>query len=162
MVRNLILCEQHTRALTKSLTASFGSRAYQVMGRGKGYRLRGAEVTVCKAFDDSVTVLRDSREMPVRLLAQAEEAAPVEDEKSVRLRVDRAKAEQQSRPTWKPAPDHPWRQLFRPEATVGRHAMRPRASAPPAVFGSHGPRKKHRRPKGTFQLWRKEDISALR
>ena len=52
-----------------------------------------------------------------RALAQGEEAAPVEDEKSVRLRVDRAKAEQQSRPTWKPAPDHPWRQPFKPEAT---------------------------------------------
>ena len=69
------------------------------------------------AFDGSVTVLRDSLELPVRLLAQGEEAAPVEDEKSVRLRVDRAKAEQQSRPTWKPAPDHPWRQPFKPEAT---------------------------------------------
>ena len=34
-----------------------------------------------------------------------------------RLRVDRAKAEQQSRPTWKPAPDHPWRRGFKPEAS---------------------------------------------
>ena len=58
------------------------------MGRGKGYRLRGAEVTVCKAFDGSVTVLRDGRELPVRLLAAVEEAAPVEDEKTVVRRVD--------------------------------------------------------------------------
>ena len=33
---DLILCEQHTRKLTKNLTISFGSRAYQVTGRGKG------------------------------------------------------------------------------------------------------------------------------
>ena len=39
-------------------------------GRGKGYRLRGAEVTVCKAFDGAVTVLRDGRELSVRQLAQ--------------------------------------------------------------------------------------------
>ena len=114
---DLILCEHHARKLTKNLTIGFECREYQVTGRGMGYRLRGAAVTVCKAFDGSVTVLRDSRELPVRLLAQGAEAAPVEDEKSVRPRVDRAKAEQQSRPTWKPAPDHPWRQPFKPEAT---------------------------------------------
>ena len=73
-------------------------------------------MTVCKAFDGSVTVLRDSRELPVRLLAQGEEAAPVEDEKSVRPRVDRAKAEQLSRPAYKPPPDHPWRRPFKPAA----------------------------------------------
>ena len=66
---DLILCEHHARKLTKNLTIGFQSREYQVMGRGKGYRLRGAEVTVCKAFDGSVTVLRDGRELPVRLLA---------------------------------------------------------------------------------------------
>ena len=56
-----------------------------------------------------MTVLRDGRELPVRLLAEGEEPPPVEDGKSVRQRVDRAKAEQQSRADWKPAPDHPWR-----------------------------------------------------
>ena len=34
-----------------------------------------------------------------------------------RLCVDRAKAEQRSRPTYKPRPDHPWRRPFKPEAT---------------------------------------------
>lgn len=66
-------------------------------GRGKRYRLRGAEAPVCRAFDGTVTVLRDGRELP----------APVEDEKTVVGRVDRAKAEQRSRPTYKPRPDHP-------------------------------------------------------
>ena len=47
---DLILCEQHTRKLTKNLTIRFERREYQVTGRGKGYRLRGAEVTVCKGF----------------------------------------------------------------------------------------------------------------
>ena len=113
---DLILCEHHARKLTKNLTIGFQSREYQVTGRGNGYRLRGAEVTVCKAFDGSVTVLRDGRELPVRLLAAGEEAALVEDEKTVVRRVDRAKAEQRSRPTYKPRPDHPWRRPFKPEA----------------------------------------------
>ncbi len=112
----LILCEHQARKLTKNLEIRFESRTYQVTGHGKGYRLRGAAVTVCKGFDGAVmAVLRDGRELPVRLLAEGEAPLPVEDEKTVRLRVDRAKAEQQVRPAWKPAPDHPWRRPFKPE-----------------------------------------------
>ena len=71
---DLIFCEHHRRKLTKNLTIRFECREYQVTGRGKGYRLRGAEVTVCKAFDGSATVLREGRELPVRLLAEGEGA----------------------------------------------------------------------------------------
>ena len=113
---DLILCEQHVRKLTKNLAISFEGRLYQVTGHGKGYRLRGAAVTVCKGFDGAVRVLRDGRELPVGLLAEGAELVPVEDEKTVRLRVDRAKAEQRTRPAWKPAPDHPWRRPFAPAA----------------------------------------------
>ena len=113
---DLILCEQHARKVTKGLTISFEGDTYQVTGHGKGYRLRGAAVTVCKGFDGAVTVLRDGRELPVRLLGEGGEPLPVEDGKTVRLRVDRAKAAQRSRRNWKPAPDHPWRRGFQPEA----------------------------------------------
>ena len=84
---DLIFREHHGRKLTKNLTIRFECREYQVTGRGKGYRLRGAAVTVCKAFDGSVTVLRDGRELAVRLLAEGEEAVAVQDEKTVRRRV---------------------------------------------------------------------------
>ena len=114
---DLIFREHHGRKLTKNLTIRFECREYQVTGRGKGYRLRGAAVTVCKAFDGSVTVLHKGRELAVRLLAEGEEAVAVQDEKTVRRRVDRAKAEQQSRPAYKPAPDHPWRRALKPGAT---------------------------------------------
>ena len=113
---DLIFCEQHRRKLTKNLTIRFECREYQVTGRGKGYRLRGAEVTVCKSFHGAVTVLREGRELPVRLLAEGEEAVPVEDGKTVRGRVGEAKAEQRARPAYKPPPDHPWRRPFKPAA----------------------------------------------
>lgn len=118
---DLILCEQHARKLTKSLSISFEGRVYQVTGQGRGYRLRGAAVTVCKGYDGAVTVLRDGRELPVRLFAEGEPPMPVEDGKSVRSRVDKAKARQQSRSAWKPPPDHPWRRPFKTDAeTVAR------------------------------------------
>ena len=80
-------------------------------GEGKGHRLRGAAVTVCKGFDGSVAVLREGRRLAFRVLAEGEAAVPVADEKDVRERVDAAKA---ARPAWKPAPDHPWRRAFKP------------------------------------------------
>ena len=113
---DLILCEHHARKLTKNLTLSFECDTYQVTGRGRGYRLRGAEVTVCKGFDGRVAVLREGRELPVRLLGEGEPAAEVADEKTVRDRVAQVKAAQRSRPTFKPAVDHPWRRAFKPGA----------------------------------------------
>ena len=70
---DLILCEQHACMVTKGLTISFEGSVYQVTGHGKGYQLRGAAVTVCKGFDGAVTVLRDGRKLPVRLLGKGEE-----------------------------------------------------------------------------------------
>ena len=115
---DLILCEQHARTLTKNLTLQFENHEYQVTGQGKGYRLRGARVTVCKGFDGAVTVLRDGRELPARLLAEGAAAPPVADGKTVRGRVDEFKAEQHARPAYKPPPDHPWRRPFKPEAVA--------------------------------------------
>ena len=93
--------------MTRNLSISFEGRTYQVTGHGKGYRVRGAAVTVCKGFDGAVTVLRGGRELPVRLRGEGEDPSPVENGKSERQRVDRAKEEQRSRPTSKPPPDHP-------------------------------------------------------
>ena len=91
------------RRLTKDLTIRFRNRECQVVGRGKGHRLRGVAVTVRQAFDGSVTVLRNGRELPVRLFEEGEALVAVRDEKTVARCVDRIKEEQQSRPACKPA-----------------------------------------------------------
>ena len=44
-------------------------------------------MTVCKGFDDAVTVLREGGELPVRLLSEGEQPPPLEDEKTLRLRL---------------------------------------------------------------------------
>ena len=76
---------------------------------GPGYRLRGAKVTVCDLASGEVVLLREGRELPYTTYRKGEPPPPVEDEKTLNERVDRA-LEQQQRPRTKPAPDHPWRQ----------------------------------------------------
>ena len=128
---DLIPCEQHERKLTKNLSISFEGDTCQVTGHGRGYRLRGAAVTVCKGWDGAVTVPRDGRELPVGLLAEGGTALPVEDGKSVRSRVDRAKA--RGRP-----PDSRGAAL-----RSGRYAPSAQGRRGHLYFGE----------KGTFLLW---------
>lgn len=106
---DLILCLHHTRKLSKNLSLQFCNTEYQLQNYGKGYRLRGATVTVCEAFDGSVTLLNKGHTLSYRKLQQGEVPIPVVDEKSVHAQVELANQKQHQNPTWKPAPDHPWR-----------------------------------------------------
>ncbi len=105
----LILCRHHARKRSKNLCLPFKNREYPLQGQGKGYRLRGATLTVCEAFDGTITLLHKGQAIPYRLLAEGEPPTPLDDEKSVHYRVDQAKARQTAKLTYKPAPDHPWR-----------------------------------------------------
>ena len=51
----LILSLYHQRKLTKNLTIQFRNTEYQLTSYGKGYRLRGATITICQNFNGSVT-----------------------------------------------------------------------------------------------------------
>ena len=68
----------HTqRKLSKNLTFRYKNREYQLTGQGKGYRLRGAQVTICEAFDGSVTLLYRRRALPYRILGKGEPPIPL-------------------------------------------------------------------------------------
>lgn len=118
--RALILCLHQSRKLSKNLTLQHKNREYQLTGQGKGYRLRGAQVTVCEAFDGTVTLLHKGHSLTYHVLSEGEPPIPLEDEKSLHQTVDDAKARQQAEPTRKPAPDHPWR-----HSPIGRAAHSP-------------------------------------
>lgn len=111
--RALILCLHATRRLSKNLTCQFKNREYPLQVAGQGYRLRGATVTLCETFEGTVTILHNGRPMAYRLLAEGEPPIPLEDEKSIHHSIEQAKAKQQARPIYKPAPDHPWNQETR-------------------------------------------------
>jgi hypothetical protein len=110
---DLIFSLHHTRKLSKNLAFQFKNREYQLQGQGQGYRLRGAAVTVCEAFNHTVTILHQGRSLPYRVLAEGEPPVPLDDEKSVHHTVDQAKAKQAVNRTRKPAPDHPWKKMNR-------------------------------------------------
>lgn len=113
-----ILRLHHTRTLSKNLSFQFQNREYQIQTRGQGYQLRRAAVTVCEAFDGAVTVLHRGKPLIFRLLAQGEPPARLDDEKSLHHTVQQAKRKQQDKPSYKPAPDHPWRRMpISPSAT---------------------------------------------
>ena len=104
----LILCLHHTRTRSKNLACQFHNRTYQVQTKGQGYALRKAAITVCEAFDGTVTLLYKGRPLRYHLLQEGASPAPLADEKSVSSVVDQVRADQARRPRWKPAPDHPW------------------------------------------------------
>ncbi len=106
----LILCLQHRRKLSKNLTIAFRNTEYQLQGYGKGYRLRGATITVCEDFNGAVTLLHKGKALAYRIFQQGPAAVVLADEKTVRNHVEQALHRQQQS-TWKPAPDHPWRHL---------------------------------------------------
>ena len=106
---DLIFSLHAHRKLSKNLTFQYKNREYQLTRQGRGYRLRGAQVTVCEAFDGTVTLLHKGRALPYRILNESEPPIPLDDEKSIHATVEQAKTLQINRKTHKPAPDHPWR-----------------------------------------------------
>ena len=123
---DLILRRHATRKLSKNLTFGYLNREYQITGQGKGYRLRGASVTVCDAFGGEVSVLCKGRPLDFRVLAEGEAPVALDDEKSVQRTVNEAKARQRAQPRYKPAADHPWNRMIRREVAeaAARRAAR--------------------------------------
>ena len=114
---DLILSLHSTRKLSRNLTLRYKNREYQILGQGKGYRLRSSPVTVCEDFDGRLSLLSQGKPLDYRIFAQGQPPIPLDDEKSLHRTVDTARASQRKRPRHKPAPDHPWNRWRRLPAT---------------------------------------------
>ena len=86
----LILCLHHRRKLSKHLTIAFRNTEYPLQGYGKGYRLRGATITVCEDFNGAVPLLHEGKVLAYRTFQQGPAAVMLADEKTVRNRVEHA------------------------------------------------------------------------
>ena len=106
---NLTLCQQHTRILSKNLSLQFNNTEYQIQNYGKGYRLRGAAITVCEAVDGKISLLHQGKLLSYKTFKRGEKPTPIADEKSIHQYVDQAKKKQRIYISRKPSPHHPWR-----------------------------------------------------
>jgi hypothetical protein len=112
----LIFCLHSTRILSKNLILQYRNTLYQVQAKGQGLSLRKATVTVCEAFDGTVTLLHRGKPLPYTTFRKGEPPKPVEDDKTLNQRVEQVLTSQACRPKWKPRPDHPWRTPFPKQA----------------------------------------------
>jgi len=106
---DLIFSCHHTRILSKSLSLQFKKTIYLVKTEGIGYALRGAKVTVCESYTGKITLLRNGKELPYKILQPGNHYSEIEDAKTINARVNKVIAKQKTSRKWKPAPDHPWR-----------------------------------------------------
>lgn len=105
---DLIFSVHYQRTLSKNLSLQFKKVLYNIQTERIGYAMRGAKVTVCEAFNGTITLLRNGKPLPYSSLRLGHAREAVEDSKTVNSRVDRAITLQRRKPKWKPAPDHPW------------------------------------------------------
>lgn len=105
----LIFTLHYPRKLTNNLSLQFHNHTYHILGKGQGYRLRGATVSVCQAFDGTLHIRYQGQSLAYRRQTDGPPPIPVENEKTIAQRLDRIRQQQQQRPQYKPPPDHPWR-----------------------------------------------------
>jgi len=116
---DLILSIHSKRKLSKNLTLQYNNILYQVKIKGIGYAMRGASVTVCEEFNGNITLLYKGKTLIYETWKRGETPPAIKDSKEVNQAVEQAIRQQTQRKTWKPAPDHPWRQL-----TIGHSQKR--------------------------------------
>ncbi len=114
---DLILAKQYQRKLSKNLICQFKNTQYQIQTSRPNFALKGSVVTVCKHQNNSISILRDGKNLLYTIFNKSERPPSIEDEKSLNNRVDRAVEERSSKPRKKPKADHPWRSSWkqRPE-----------------------------------------------
>lgn len=111
-VLDLIFSIHDTRTISKNLTIQYQNTIYQINAKDRTRRLRFAKVTVCEAFDGTVALLYQDKTLEYSIYKKAQRPTPLEDEKTIKQRVDKALVLQNTQPKPKPAPDHPWRSPF--------------------------------------------------
>lgn len=88
---------ESTRTVHNDWTVRYQNRWYQITGPKRRLPPAKGKVTVCRRLDGSLQILYRDREVDFELLAERPKPA--------------AKAKTApKRSTWRPAPDHPWRQ----------------------------------------------------
>jgi len=106
---DLIFSKHHKRKLSKNLALQYNNTIYQVNIKGVGYAMRGSTITICEAFDGTVTLLYKAKTLQYSTFKRGEKIPEAVSEKSINQAVDQTLIKQSQRINYKPSPDHPWR-----------------------------------------------------
>ena len=74
---DLIFTRHHDRRLSGQAEFRFKNDHYQVIGGGKGCRLRNVPLQICEDFGGQIGVFAEGRELQIRRFASGPSAAPV-------------------------------------------------------------------------------------
>lgn len=111
-----ILCQHHTRVLSKQLTLSYQNKRYQIQTDRPLYTMRHARVTVKEDLQGSITIEYNGKKLGYRIVDEQPKAETV-DSKQLNGAVDRI-IQRSGIPItvikapWVPPRDHPWRRTF--------------------------------------------------
>jgi transposase len=108
----LIFSMHNTRTLSKNLTIQYKNTIYQIKTKNRSRRLRFAKIIVCEDFNGTVTLLYQGKSLEYSTYKKAKRPAPLENEKTINQRIDKAMELQTKHHKRKPSPDHPWRSAF--------------------------------------------------
>lgn len=106
---DLIFSKHHKRKLSKNLALQYNNTTYQVNIKGIGYAMRGSMLTICEAFDGSVSLLYKGKPLQYTTFKRGDKIPDPVNEKSINQVVNQAMIEQSKRAKYKPNVDHPWR-----------------------------------------------------
>ena len=104
---NIILSRQETRILSKNLTLQYHKVIYQIQTTRPTYALRKAQVTVCEDAQGEITILYKGRALDYSIFHRQQRQAEVVMSKEIDTHLKKSKK------SYKPAPNHPWRQYGR-------------------------------------------------
>lgn len=110
-----ILCEKHTRILSKQLTISYENKIYQIQTERPTYAMRYAPVTVQKDTNGTTRIVYKGQSLAYTIIKEQPKAEIV-DSKHLNAAVDRLSARigipiMLTKIPWVPSKDHPWRQF---------------------------------------------------
>jgi len=115
---DLIFSKHHKRKLSKNLALQYNNTTYQVNIKGIGYAMRGSTITVCEAFDGTVTLLYKGKTLKYTTFKRGEKVPEPVSEKSINQTVNKALEKQSQRINYKPKIDHPWRKPINQKRTI--------------------------------------------
>ena len=115
---DLIFSKHHKRKLSKSLALQYNNTIYQVNIKGIGYAMRGATITICEAFDGTVTLLYKGKPLQYSTFKRGEKVPEPVSEKGINQAVEQALIVQSKRANYKPKIDHPWRKSMTQKRSI--------------------------------------------